>query len=72
VFLRASSLHRVCASFETFRAWCRVQLQWLAGNAPRCEVSVLNQEIEPFDYGEHAVTYLPYHALRRPLAVSCF
>ncbi|KAL4856215.1 Glutamate receptor 3.6 [Chlorella vulgaris] len=26
-------------------------LQWLAGNAPRCEVSVLNQEIEPFDYG---------------------
>jgi hypothetical protein len=27
------------------------QLLWLASNAPLCDVAVLDQEIEPFDYG---------------------
>jgi hypothetical protein len=26
-------------------------LEWLANNAPGCNVAVLSQEIEPFDYG---------------------
>ena len=31
-------------------------LQWLANNAPNCEVTVLAETVEPFDYGESSAT----------------